>query len=143
MPLDILFTKVVKVQTHSRWHSQASSGPDLRKHHVNFSRERVREAVEGERRLESHDPLSACPKPGDHKFFMVAGRKVDQPIDPSHGPLKTTGVEMMVQELRSKTSVSSLSGGKVAFLLERNREESVPIGGGDDGVVLIHARILS
>ena len=83
--------------------------------------------MEGQRRLMGEDAELLGPEPGRDEVLMLARWEVNETVDASAHPERTTALDVMQEELRGVTCLRRLLGGEAAVLRGGDLVELVPV----------------
>ena len=93
----------------------------------------VVEPMQRQRCLVRHNPRLLGPEPRDHQIVVLAGREVNEAVDPPPHAPDAVRPDVLPQELRRVSGFRGLPGGEVPVLRTRHLVEEIPARIDDTG----------
>jgi hypothetical protein len=110
--------------------AEAPAGPLRGQRHVNLCGQCVRKIVERQGGFVTEDPFAPAPEPEDNQVLVVAGGKVDEPIDAATDAPDPPVPEVLHQQLGVVARLGGLSRGEMSLLGRGDLVQAVPVGPG-------------
>lgn len=123
-----LVRQVGVVKEHVFGNGEPSPSPRSRQCQVGTRRERIGQTMKRERRLMRKDSSALGPEPHGGELFVLDVRKVNEAVDATALVHDSTGLEVLLEQLRRVARLGSLTCREEPRLGARHLEECVPVG---------------